>query len=130
MREGTVKAGSVHRGRKPWRVESPREQRARLGLNSRNEVADSHVEQCPEVEGRSVGLPNMGASFLARRFGACDGGWLSGGVAGRQKRREGSGVGNGVRLRERGKALKGEPHERIWHETRPAGVGRIEASRG
>jgi hypothetical protein len=23
-----------------------------------------------------------------------------------------------------------EPHERIWHETRPAGTGRIEAPRG
>ena len=32
------------------------------------------------------------------------------------KRHEGRGVGDGVRLRERSKALKGEPHERIWSE--------------
>jgi hypothetical protein len=43
---------------------------------------------------------------------------------------EGNGAGDGERLHERRKALKGEPHERIWHETRPAGSGRIKASRG
>jgi hypothetical protein len=42
----------------------------------------------------------------------------------------GSGAGDGVRLRGRKKALKGEPQERIRHETRPAGTGRIKASRG
>jgi hypothetical protein len=32
------------------------------------------------------------------------------------QRQEGIGAGNSVRLRERSKALKGEPHERIWPE--------------
>jgi hypothetical protein len=43
---------------------------------------------------------------------------------------EGNGAGDGERLHERSNALKGEPQERIWHETRPAGSGRIKASRG
>jgi hypothetical protein len=43
---------------------------------------------------------------------------------------EGRGVGDGERLHGRSKALKGEPHERIRHETRPAGSGRIKASGG
>lgn len=35
-----------------------------------------------------------------------------------------SGVGDGVRLRWRRKALEGKPQERIRHETRPIGSGR------
>jgi hypothetical protein len=46
------------------------------------------------------------------------------------KRQEGSGAGNGVRLRGRNKALKGEPQERIRHETRPVGSGRMKAPGG
>jgi hypothetical protein len=46
------------------------------------------------------------------------------------ERHEGNGAGDGVRLRERKKALEGEPQERIRHETRPAGSGRMKASRG
>jgi hypothetical protein len=46
------------------------------------------------------------------------------------QRQEGNGAGDGELLHERSKALKGEPQERIRHETRPAGSGRIEASRG
>jgi len=34
----------------------------------------------------------------------------------RSQRQEGMGVGDGVRLHERSKALKGKPHERIWPE--------------
>jgi hypothetical protein len=37
---------------------------------------------------------------------------------------------NGVLLHERSKALKGKPHERIRHETRPAGTWRSKAPRG
>jgi len=68
-------------------------------------VADSRVEQSPEVEGRFVGLPTMSASFVAQRFGACDGSWHSGGVAGSLERQEGSDAGDGERLRGRRKAL-------------------------
>lgn len=46
------------------------------------------------------------------------------------QRQEGIGVGNGARLHGRGKALEGEPHERIWYEIRPAGPERVKASRG
>jgi hypothetical protein len=46
------------------------------------------------------------------------------------QRQEGNGAGDGCRLRERNKALKGEPQERIRHATRPAGSGRNEASGG
>jgi hypothetical protein len=46
------------------------------------------------------------------------------------ERHEGTGVGDGVRLHERGKALEGEPQERIWPETRPAGTGWSKASGG
>jgi hypothetical protein len=56
--------------------------------------------------------------------------WLSGEVKKGLERHEGMGAGDGVRLRERRNALKGKPHERIWHETRPAGSGRIEAPGG
>jgi hypothetical protein len=47
-----------------------------------------------------------------------------------QKRQEGNGAGDSVRLHGRRNALKGEPQERIRHETRPAGSKRIKASRG
>jgi hypothetical protein len=43
---------------------------------------------------------------------------------------EGNGAGDGERLHGRSKALKGEPQERIRHETRPAGSGRMKASGG
>jgi hypothetical protein len=65
---------------------------------------------------------------LAWRFGNATGisfhedGWKQA-----PQRQEGNGTGDGVRLRGRSKALKGEPQERIRHETRPAGSGRIEA---
>jgi len=43
------------------------------------------------------------------------------------QRHEGSGIGDGIRLRERKKALKGEPHERIWHEIGPVSDGAEES---
>jgi hypothetical protein len=55
---------------------------------------------------------------------------LSGEIKKGFERHEGMGAGDGVRLRERRNALKGKPHERIWHEIRPAGSGRIEAPGG
>jgi hypothetical protein len=67
---------------------------------------------------------------LARCFGTRDGLAVLGQVGWSFQRQEGRGAGNGVQLHERRKALKGEPHERIWHETRPAGSGRFKASRG
>jgi hypothetical protein len=100
------------------------------GLNHRRRVADSRVEQSPEGEGHQEALSTWGAQELARRFGARDGpGGL--GEEGRVvQRQEGNGAGDGERLHGRNKALKGKPHERIWHDTRPAGSGRTKAPRG
>jgi len=66
MRGGAVKAAAI-----PVRVNtlegrSPRELRARVGLNRRSAVADSRVEQSPEVEGRFRGLAHMGTAGLWR----------------------------------------------------------------
>jgi hypothetical protein len=65
-----------------------------------------------------------GASALATATGG------SGGSEEHSQRQEGNGAGDGVRLHGRSKALKGEPQERIWHETRPAGPGRTKTPRG
>jgi hypothetical protein len=46
------------------------------------------------------------------------------------ERQEGKDAGDGVRLRGRNKALKGEPHERIRPEIRLAGTGRHKAPGG
>jgi len=46
-------------------------------------------------------------------------------LCGWTERHEGIGAGDGVQLCGRKKALKGEPHERIWHEIGPVGEGRI-----
>jgi hypothetical protein len=109
---------------------SPRELRARVGLTRWHEVADSRVEQSPEVEGVGQHVPFgawrawRGASALAtanQRLGRCETTF---------QRQEGNDVGDGERLHGRSKALEGEPHERIWHETRPAGSGRMKASGG
>jgi hypothetical protein len=55
----------------------------------------------------------------------------SGGQAqGAFQRQEGKGVGDGERLHEGSKALKGEPQERIRHEIRPAGSERMKVSGG
>jgi hypothetical protein len=43
-----VKAGPLSRGGIPWRVESPGELRAFVGLTRRRRVADSRGEQTPE----------------------------------------------------------------------------------
>jgi hypothetical protein len=74
--------------------------------------------------------PLWGARDLARRFGACDSPRGLGEEGRVAQRQEGNGAGDGERLHGRNKALKGEPHERIWHETRPAGSGRTKAPGG
>jgi hypothetical protein len=68
--------------------------------------------------------------FLARRFGNRDLGAERRLDRGCWQRQEGRGVGDGVRLRGRNKALEGEPHERIRHEIRPASSERKKAPRG
>jgi hypothetical protein len=70
------------------------------------------------------GLPRRGVSALAT------GGRDSGGTKKAFQHQEGNGAGDGERLHGRSKALKGEPQERIRHETRPAGSGRTKASGG
>jgi hypothetical protein len=87
------------------------------------------VEQSLEGEGCSDGFPtNEIQSWREASADATD--RFSGDVRGHQKRQEGRGAGDGELLHERNKALKGEPQERIRHETRPAGSERIKASRG
>jgi len=88
------------------------------------------VEESPEVEGRLLGLPTMGTGELARRFGARDGEFDLGEVCGRRNGRRERVPETVRRLRGRRKALKGEPHERIWYETRPADAGRMKAPGG
>jgi hypothetical protein len=86
------------------------------------------VEQSPEDEGRLDGLPTMGAAGPWRGVSALATGTVVLGKDGRAfQRQEGNDAGDGERLHERSKALKGKPHERIWHETRPAGSGRTKA---
>jgi hypothetical protein len=48
----------------------------------------------------------------------------------RFQRQEGNDAGDGERLHEGSKALKGEPQERIRHEIRPADSERMKVSRG
>jgi hypothetical protein len=93
-------------------------------------VADSRVEQSLEGEAAPRAFPKWELVALARCFGICDEKPAVGLARGVSERQEGRGVGDGARLHERSKALEGEPHERIWHETRPAGSGRMKASRG
>jgi hypothetical protein len=100
------------------------------GLTRRREVADSRVEQSPEGEGRPEGRSTWGTTVSARCFGARDGRSGLGSYGKAFQHQEGNGAGDGERLHGRSKALKGEPQERIRHEKRPAGSGRIEASRG
>jgi hypothetical protein len=83
-----------------------------------------------KTRGVKKAYPLWGWLGSARRFGVRDGSAVLGKAGRAQQRQEGNGVGDGERLHGRSKALKGKPHERIWHETRPAGSGRIKASRG
>jgi hypothetical protein len=88
------------------------------------------VEQSLEGEAALRAFPSWELAALARRFGTRDEKPALGLVRGVSERQEGNGAGDGDRLHERRKALEGEPHERIRHETRPAGSGRMNASRG
>jgi len=93
-------------------------------------VADFCVELNPEggVCTRALKLP---VGKLERfRTGQFSGGVKADRKPRQTKRQEGSGIGDGIRLHERSKALKGEPHERIWHEIRPVSEGRNKAPRG
>jgi hypothetical protein len=120
-----VKAGPFQLGVNTLESESPREPRARASLTRWWEVADSRVEQSPEGEGRSAGLPIMSGRVGCLHL-ACSGGQVRGAF----QRQEGNGAGDGVRLHGRSNALEGEPQERIRHETRPAGSGRMKAPGG
>jgi hypothetical protein len=98
-----VKAGPFQRGRTPWRAEAQESHALAVGLIRRLWVADSRVEQNPEGEGAP------GASPSTRSDSAASAGGLgrAGRSAGSLKRQEGRGAGDGVRLHERSKALKG-----------------------
>jgi hypothetical protein len=94
-------------------------------------VADSRAEQSPEVGWCTDGSLRVWSLCWRSILGTCDRGEAILVELDEQiQRQEGTGAGNGVRLRERSKALKGEPHERIRHETRSAGTGRMKTSRG
>jgi hypothetical protein len=83
-----------------------------------------------KTRGDKKASPLWGSSGLARCFGTCDSSVVLGKVGRSSQRQEGNGAGDGERLHERSNALKGEPHERIRHETRPAGSRRIKAPGG
>jgi hypothetical protein len=85
-------------------------------------VADSCAEQSLEVEGRSRAFP-IWELAMARRFGARDRADSRGGSGACSNGRRARAPETVTRLRRRRKALEGEPHEWIRHETRPAGVG-------
>jgi hypothetical protein len=130
MRGGAAKAEAIPVRGKTLEGKSPGELHVLVGLNRRLEVVDSRVEQSLEDEGCSEGLFIMERSASARCFGTCDGKAEPRRGSKVFQRQEGNGAGNGVRLHGRSKALEGEPHERIWHETRSAGSGRMKAPRG
>lgn len=67
----------------------------------------------------------LGRVMQARGFGLCDGHTQV--CRALAQRHEGKGTGDGVRLREGKKALKGKPQERIRSETV---AGRLEAEEG
>jgi hypothetical protein len=83
-----------------------------------------------KTRGVKKAYPLWGRPGLARRFGACDSLVVLGKDGRASQRQEGNGAGDGERLHGRSKALKGKPHERIRHETRPAGTGRNKAPGG
>jgi hypothetical protein len=74
--------------------------------------------------------PHGTSADPAQRFGVRDDHRRLGRVGRTFQRQEGNGAGDGVRLHGRSKALKGEPQERIRHETRPVGPGRTKTPRG
>jgi len=91
-------------------------------------VADFRVEQNPEA-GLCKRALRLLAVLLAHLWMNIFG-WnsldvkivqqgKSGWETGASSRQEGNEIGDGFRLHERGKALKGKPHEWIWYEIRP-----------
>jgi hypothetical protein len=129
MRGGAAKAEAIPVRGKTLEGKSPGELHALVGLNRRLEVVDSRVEQSLEGEGLQgllhLGKVGFGAVLRRLRRSVRTSERLEG-----FQRQEGTGAGDGVRLHGRSKALKGEPHERIRHETGPAGSGRMKASGG
>jgi hypothetical protein len=83
-----------------------------------------------KARGVPTARPSWDDGGSARCFGTRDGHRRLGRDGETFQRQEGIGAGDGVRLHGRNKALKGEPQERIWHETRPAGPGRTKTPRG
>ena len=73
------------------------------GLNHRQRVADSRVEQSPVGEAHQEPLSTWGARDSARRFGACDGLWGLGEDGRVVQRQEGNDAGDGERLHGRKK---------------------------
>ena len=119
LHEGRLGEGraDLGEGEHPGGAKDPGELRTAAWPNPSVAVADSRVEQDPEVEARTACPYFVGIGTSVPRFRHGPPRCVS-------QRREGSGVGDDERLRERNKALEGEPHERNRYETRPAGVGR------
>jgi hypothetical protein len=93
----------------PWRDKSSGELRAGSGLNRRARVTDSRVEQSPVVESRvfaDFALSQIVAGAYV--LGESDCLRSAAGVSGaRFNARRAYGIGDGARLHERSKALKG-----------------------
>jgi len=102
------------------RKSEPQEGRAGEGRNQRTEMENPGGAKAQESHAPDASLNHcMGWRILARSK-----------TLKAWKRQEGKDAGDGVRLRGRNKALKGEPQERIRHETRPVGSERMKAPRG
>jgi len=91
-----------------------------IGLNSRRAAADSRVEQTPVGEGGQRSL-HQGA-----HFGAC----RAASRPGHPNDKRGTASETAYGCAGGAKLWRVQPHERIRHETRPAGTGRMNASRG
>jgi hypothetical protein len=123
-RGGVVKAAPFQRGREPWRGRIPRELCA--WRRSKPPVPRWRILVWSKALKARVWY---GTVALYGCVFAC-GGMVCGSWLASIQRQEGIGVGDGVRLRERKKALKGKPQERIWSEIVASRLGSWEASRG
>jgi hypothetical protein len=115
-RGGAVKATPFRRGGTPWRAESPGELRA----GSWNKPPASGWRTLVWSKTLKAGRVSEGSVFCLASLWELRFLWRALQMWCRRalgQRHEGMGAGNGVRLRERSKALKGEPQERIRSET-------------